>query len=203
MEWSSPFPRQGYRIRDCYAVAAEGGRSCLKVWVAKTVHLLEWVRNLDRYKRPILASLLSAVLIISIIFVGSFLLTARSGSSEGYSYFEIKNRKVHMINVTMYGPVMYHGLQVTNVTADWANITGMLLVSHLSDGRNLTMWASNAIATKLVVYTTLIKYADVEIYGNSTRDYKFPVFVKFNMYMKAVYQQAKSLSTGWLNLTCV
>ena len=186
----------------------------MKMWVAKTVHLLEWVRNLGRYKRPILASLMSAVLIISIIFVVSFLPTARSGSGDGYSYFEITNGFVDMFNVSMKGPVTYNGLQVTNVTADWANITarkydwanltGMLLVRHLPDGRNLTMRVENAIATKLTVYTTFIGWADAAYYGYS----KIPPALEFisrlrhaNMRMEAVYVHAESFSASWLNLT--
>lgn len=176
----------------------------MKTWVAKTVHFLEPVRNVDRYKRLILASLMSAVLIISIIFVGSFLLTARSGSSDGYSYFEIINWRVEMKNWTMRGPVTYHGLQVTNVSADVANLTGMLLVRHLSDGRNLTMRVENAIATKMVVYTTLIKYAAVEIPGNMIIDWPiYPSFIRLNMYMKAVYVYEESFSISGLNLTLV
>ena len=83
-----------------------------KVWVAKNVHLRELVSNLDGYKRPILAFVMSAVLVVSIIFVGSFLLPGQSVSSEGYNYLEIFVGRVEMWNFTQHGPRWY------NITGD-------------------------------------------------------------------------------------
>jgi len=183
-------------------------RKCLKkVWVAKTVHLRELVSNLDRYKRPILASFMSAVLVISIIFVGIFLLSGQGVSSEGYNYLEIFVDRVDMWNFTMHGPRLYNittdegliTLQVTNITMHLTAYSNMLLISCL-DGKNLTMKVANASATKVVVYTTYIGWAGEEIYGNTsitTPSPKYPYagyMALLNVRMKVVYMHAESFS---------
>jgi len=190
-----------------------------KVWVAKNVHLRELVSNLDGYKRPILAFVMSAVLVVSIIFVGSFLLPGQSVSSEGYNYLEIFVGRVEMWNFTQHGPRWYNittdegliTLQVTNITIEKAAYLNMLLTSCLN-GRNLTMMVPNATATKLIIYTTYIGWAKEKIYGNTSVTVPSwyplpppsPYLILGNVRMKVVYMHAESFSAPHgLNLTCL
>ena len=184
----------------------------MKMWAVKTVHLPEWVGNFNRYKRLILASLISAVLIISIIYMGSFPPIAQSGSGGSSNSFEIRIENVKMTNVTMKGPCIYNTtegpIEVTNVTADVANMSEMLLVK---EGSRLELAVPSAIATKLVVYTTYlegwIKFENwvwIDVYGNETAP--LPPIGELLMtaaYMEAVYMHVESFSALGLSVTCV
>jgi hypothetical protein len=190
-------------------VVAEGGVR-LKMRAVKAVHHPKRVRSFNRYERLILASLTSAVLIISIIYMGSFPITALSGSGGSSNYFEVYIGNVTMTNVTMIGPRIYSSIEgpieVTNVTADVANLSGMLLVK---EGSKLELEAPGAFVTKLMVYTMhLIGFipfdslGKIECYGNGTVGVSFPSIILVDVYMKAVYLQAESFSAQGLNLTC-
>jgi len=137
--------------------------------VAKTVHLLELVRNFDRYKRLILAYVTLAVLIISVIFVGNFLLTARSSPSNGYSFIIMKIGKAAMTNMSMVGPWTYEGIHVINVTMDLSDFSNMSLVVRFADGKNLTMNVPSGYATKLKMYVTYLEDG-----------YIGPLYIKYN-----------------------
>ena len=173
----------------------------------KTVHP-ERLRNFNRYKRPILASLISAVLIISIIYMGSFLPTAQSGSGSSSNFFEIYIRNATLTEVTMKGPYTYNSLNVTVVTVDVADLSEMLLIKE-EEGSRLELEVPRASATKLMIYTVYLKSTipvdgsiPMETYGNVTLDFSFRELHLIYVYMKAVYQQAESFSTSRLSLTC-
>ena len=178
--------------------------------VAKTVHLLELVRNFDRYKRLILASLISAILIISIIYMRSFLPTAQSGSDGSYKYFEIYIWNVTIYNMTLKGPYIYNttegSIEVTNVTILNTSMSEMLLIKK---GSRLELEALDAFTTNLMVYTTYFNgtmlfegggSAYIEAYGNRT--YNIPPLGGYmsDIYMKVVYLEAESFSTSWLSV---
>jgi hypothetical protein len=175
----------------------------------KTVHHPKRVRNFSRYKRLILASLISAVLLISIFCTESFLPTALSDSGGSSGSFEIYVGNATMTNVSFTGPCIYNStggqMEVTNVTADVANLSEMLLVK---DGSRLELEAPNAFSTKLTFYTTYLSslvdfdnWVEIEIYGNTTVDLSIPQLCFTNASMVTVYMQAESFSAPWLSLT--
>jgi hypothetical protein len=180
----------------------------LKTWAAKTVHLPEGVRNSGRYKRPILASLISAVLVISIIYLGSFSPAARSSSGGSSNSLVIYLSNATMTNVTLDGPHTYNSLNVTWVTADVVNMSKMLLVK---EGSNLELGAPSAFATKLVLYTTYLEawtpvdhIVEILYHGNTTvHSFFFPKLIIYNASMEFVYMQAESFSALGLSVTCV
>jgi len=178
----------------------------LKMWAVKTVHLPEWVRNFGRYKRPILASLISAVLVISIIYLGSFPPAARSGSGGSSNSFVIYLGNATMTNVVMEGPYTYNSLNVTRVTADVVNMSEMLLVK---EGSKLELGAPSAFATRLVVYTTYLEawtpldnIVRITCYGNETMYFPQSALSIFNATMFVVYMQAEYFSALGLSLMC-
>lgn len=182
----------------------------MKMWAVKKVHRSKRVRNFNSYKRLILASLISAILVISIFYMESFLPTVHSGSSGSSSSFEIYIANASLTNVTFNGPCIYNStegsIEVTNVTADVADISGMLLVK---EGSRLELETPTAFATKLTLYTTYLSsfvdfdnWVEIEIYGNTTVDLSFLTLAFTTAYMETVYMQAESFSTPWLNLTC-
>jgi len=198
----------------------------LNGWVAKTFHPLELVRNIDRYKRLILAVLMSAVLVISIIFVGSFLLPGQSVSSDVYNYVEIFIERAWQWNYTMHGQMWYNittdeglvTLQVINITIEKAVYANQLLVSCL-DGKNLTMkMPGNSTATKIIAYATYLAADSPRIPGwnGTTPDICTPSpgwlnrwgqpkaeeMIVSKLRMKLVYMHAESfLAPQGLNLT--
>jgi len=157
----------------------------------------------------ILAPLISAVLLISIFCTESFLPTALSDSGGSSSSFEIYVGNATMTNVSFTGPCIYNStegqMEVTNVTADVANLSEMLLVK---DGSRLELEAPNAFSTKLTLYTTYLSslvdfdnWVEIEIYGNTTVDLSIPQLCFTNASMVTVYMQAESFSAPWLSLT--
>lgn len=179
----------------------------MKMWVVKTVHLPERVRNFNKYKRLIVVALISAVLIISIIYMGRFFPTAKSGSGGNSGSFEIYLESVMMTNVTIGGPYNFSSINVTKITADVANMSEMLLVK---EGSRLDLTAPTAFATKLVVYTTYLEgrvkfdgFPWIFVYGNeSVPPLPTDWLYMTNAYMKAVYLEAESFSAPELSLTC-
>lgn len=159
-----------------------------------------------------MAFLVSAVLIISIIYMGSFPPTAKSGSGGSSNSFEIRIENVKMTNVTMVGPCIYNTaegpIEVTNVTADVANMSEMLLVKK---GSRLELEVPSAIATKLMVYTTYLigfipfdSLGKIECYGNGTvYPPPFPSITLIDMYMEVVYLHTENFSAPLgLSLMC-
>lgn len=180
----------------------------MEMWIAKNVHFLERFRNFDRYKRLIPASLISAVLIISITSIGSSPLTPQSDSSCSSNSFEIYIEAAMMYNSTVHGPITYNGLQVMNVTADVAELSNMSLVRYF-DGAMLEMKMPSANATKLMLYAQYVSLFGGGIVYNATWLYsenrfihiELPPMLQRDVYMKAVYQETESFSATGLNLT--
>ena len=180
----------------------------MKMWVVKTVHLPERVRNFNRYKRPILAFLISTVLMISIIYLGRFFPTAKSGSGGSSNSFEIYFRNATFTNVTLEGPYTYNSLNVTKTTVDVADLSEMLLTKE-EEGSRLELAVPSANATKLIVYTTYLtgwtpldNLVKIKCYGNETVYLPAPELLMFNAYMEVVYMHAESFSALGLSLTC-
>lgn len=178
----------------------------MKMRVAKTVHLPERVRNFNRYKRLIVAALISAVLIISIIYMGRFFPTAKSGSGGSSNSFKIYFRNATFTNVTLEGPYTYNSLNVTKTTVTNATISEMLLIK---EGSMLELAVPSANATKLIVYTTYLtgltpldNLVRIKCYGNETIYLPAPELIMFNAYMEVVYMHAESFSALELSLTC-
>lgn len=185
----------------------------MKTWAAKTVHLPEGVR-IGGYKRPILASLISAVLIISIIYLGSFSPAARSGSGGSSNSFAIYLGNATMTNVLLEGPYTYNSINVTKITADVVNMVNMSLIK---EGSRLELGVLTAFATKLVLYTTYLEawtpldnIVKIRCHGNETLYFPADWFIirppregMWGSYMEVVYMQAESFSALGLSLACV
>ncbi|MGQ9459749.1 MAG: hypothetical protein ACUVRA_00770 [Candidatus Bathyarchaeaceae archaeon] len=180
----------------------------MKTWAAKTLQTAG-------YKRPILASLISAVLIISIIYLGSFPPAARSGSGGGSSNsFVVYLGNATMTTVVLEGPYIYNSMNVTKITADVVNMVNMSLIK---EGSRLELGVLTAFATKLVMYTTYFEawtpmdnIVKIRCYGYETVYLPADWFIIrppeegiWGAHMEVVYMQAESFSALGLSLSCV
>jgi hypothetical protein len=162
----------------------------------------------------ILAALISAVLVISIIFLGSFPSTAQSGSGStvasfdygGISNFTLRIEEADMVTQNMTGPQLYDGFNVTSIRASAAHLSNMEITKTNPDGSMFEINAGSVFLTNLTMYATYVSVGIPGLFSvawNGSAIITWPLNIiqnatVFNVIMQVVYQHVGSISfTPW------